>query len=517
MKKTVIKISLALALLLLWACSTEVTEEVVEEPPLQWYINFSWFDKSWGTDAVSAYITEKTGISVEYVIPTGDETQHLQQFLATGITADIITIESWNNYYGDFLAKEALAPLDVLAQDYELDLFANIHPSTQQWYEYEEHFYVYPNASYPLDSNQGYSNQTFLVRKDIYEAIGSPDMSTPEGFLSALQAAQDYCPTVNEQALIPLGLQEFTTVGNSSLEEYLQNFLAIPYEVDGIVVDRFTHPEQLLWLETLNEAYRQGLLLEEVFLDKRVQMEEKIAEGRYFALLFQWSDCSEQLQQLYLENPDQCYIAVDGPKNSQGENHTLAASSIQGWTITGISATSERQEEAITLLNFLLSDEGQKLIFLGMEDLTYTMEEGIPTFLPKAESLFFENRGEFDKIHGAVTTHWPMMNNLYAGEKGYLLPEQEYYSEIKDWTAPYTENFSLYAVYEFDYGSPAYFIKQADELKRGELLVNLLLAESQEIFYDYWQDYLLWQEENDYYLVLEEKQRQLEENKRRLD
>ncbi len=26
------------------------------------------------------------------------------------------------------------------------------------------------------------SNQTFLVRKDIYEAIGSPDMTTPEGF-----------------------------------------------------------------------------------------------------------------------------------------------------------------------------------------------------------------------------------------------------------------------------------------------------------------------------------------------
>lgn len=517
MKKTAIKIALVLTLLFLWACSSEVIQEPVEEPPLQWYINFSWFDKSWGTDAVSAYVTEKTGISVEYVIPTGDETQNLQQFLATGITTDIITIESWNNYYGDFLSKNHLAPLDSLATEYGLDFFENIPSSTQQWYQYEDNFYAYPNASYPLDTNQGYSNQTFLVRKDIYEAIGSPDMSTAEGFLSALAAAQEHCPTVDGKELIPLGLQEFTTVGNSSLEEYLQNFLAIPYEIDGVVVDRFTHPEQLLWLRTFNEAYRQGLLSEDVFIDKRVQMEEKIAEGRYFALLFQWSDCSEQLQQLYLENPDQCYIAVDGPKNSTGQDHTLAASSIQGWTITGISAKSQRQEEAMELLNFLLSDEGQKLIFLGIEGLTYTMEEGVPTFLPKAETMFFENRGEFDKIHGAVTTHWPMMNNLYADTMGYILPEQEYFSEIKDWTAPYTENFSLYSVNEFDHNSQAYFIKQADDLYRGELLVNLLLAPSEEEFQDYWSDYLLWQEENDYHLVLEEKQRQLDANKNRLE
>ena len=59
------------------------------------------------------------------------------------------------------------------------------------------------------------SNQTFLVRKDMYEAIGKPDMRTPEGFLKALKMAKEKYPSVNGQPLIPLGLNEFTNAGNT--------------------------------------------------------------------------------------------------------------------------------------------------------------------------------------------------------------------------------------------------------------------------------------------------------------
>lgn len=52
--------------------------------------------------------------------------------------------------------------------------------------------YCYSNSSYAPRDYEGNarigSNQTFLVRKDIYEAVGSPDMSTPEGFARVLAA-----------------------------------------------------------------------------------------------------------------------------------------------------------------------------------------------------------------------------------------------------------------------------------------------------------------------------------------
>ena len=79
------------------------------------------------------------------------------------------------------------------------------------WYTQEDgHVYGYPNASFTPEDYVKYkgkivSNETFLVRKDIYEALGKPDMTTPEGFLKALRAAKKKFPKAGELTLIPFG------------------------------------------------------------------------------------------------------------------------------------------------------------------------------------------------------------------------------------------------------------------------------------------------------------------------
>ncbi|MFD2877347.1 hypothetical protein ACFTAO_17130 [Paenibacillus rhizoplanae] len=47
------------------------------------------------------------------------------------------------------------------------------------------------------------ANQTFLVRKDLYEEMGEPDLSTPEGFLGALQLLKDKYPEYKGQPISP--------------------------------------------------------------------------------------------------------------------------------------------------------------------------------------------------------------------------------------------------------------------------------------------------------------------------
>lgn len=514
MKKTYKTLIPLLCGLIFSGCSAMVQETQEEPVTLTWYVNYSWFDKTWGLDAVSAYITEETGINVEYIVPSGDESQHIQSFLSKGITADIITLDSWDSTYGDFLQRDYLAPLDVLAETHKADFMSYTNVDTVLWFRQEDkHLYAYPNSSYPVDKVQSYATQSFLVRKDIYEAIGSPDMSTPEGFLQALEDAVNFCPTVDGMPLIPLGVQEFTSTGNHSLEDYLQNFLAIPYEKYGNVVDRSIDPEYKIWLQTLNEAHRRGLLSQDIFLDKRVQMEEKIAQGRYFAMLYQWSDCTEQLQDLRSENPEGSYIAVDGPKNSSGDDHRLAGSSIQGWTLTGISSHSTKQEEAIKLLSYLMGDEGQKLILLGVENHGYTMTDGVPQLTEEAEKLLQQNRSAYDETYGGDGTHWPMMNNLYGYEQGYVFPEEGYLEEIRQWTAPYVHNFSIYAYRETTFEEEAFLAKKKEDQRRGEVLPALLLAETPEKFEEIWNDYIL--DRDDFYLVLEARQEQMDANKRR--
>ena len=76
------------------------------------------------------------------------------------------------------------------------------------------------------------------MRKDIYEAIGSPDMTTPEGFSAAVKKAVEMFPEVDGKPLIPIGAHVFTNQGNVSFDNYLMDFLAVPWEKDGKLYDR---------------------------------------------------------------------------------------------------------------------------------------------------------------------------------------------------------------------------------------------------------------------------------------
>ncbi len=209
-----------------------------------WYINFSWFAGKWGEDMVSKYVTEKTGVSLNIITPAGNEAEKMNTMIASGKLPDFITIGWWEDAVKKMIEGKLVLPLNELAENYDPYFFKVADPAKLEWYKQDDgNVYEYPNASSSPKDFERYkelkpSNQTFLVRKDIYEAIGKPDMRTPEGFLNALQAAKEKFPEVNGAPLIPFGLNEFTDVGNSSLEDYLQNFLAIPREKDGKVYDR---------------------------------------------------------------------------------------------------------------------------------------------------------------------------------------------------------------------------------------------------------------------------------------
>ena len=110
---------------------------------------------------------------------------------------------------------DLVLPLNELADQYDPYFYKVTDPAKVSWYTKDDgNIYGYPNASsspkdYEKFGDNITSNQTFLVRKDMYEALGSPDMRTPEGFLKALEDAKKMFPDVNGQPLIPFGLHDF--------------------------------------------------------------------------------------------------------------------------------------------------------------------------------------------------------------------------------------------------------------------------------------------------------------------
>lgn len=458
---------------------------------LTWYINFSWFTTPWGENLISKTITEETGVDIEFIVPAGNEAEKLNSLIASDSLPDLVTLGWYEGQVGQIIEDGMVYALDELAKEHDPYWFEVADPGRIGWFTQKDgHVYGYPNASFSPQDYEKYdnisSNQTFLVRKDIYEAIGSPDMTTPEGFMAAVKAAKDQFPQVNGQSLIPIGAHEFGAIGNSSFDQYFSNFLAIPYEKDGKYYDRYTDPELVRWLKAFRELGQEGYLVDDIFIDKRAQMEEKIAQGRYFCMLYQRTDLAEQQKILYANDPNSIYIAVDGPKNSSGDAHTLPGTGINGWTLTMISKNCERPDRAIQLCSYLMSEHGQLMTWLGVEGVTWDYVDGMPTMKQEVRDLLTADRAEYDKQYGADTAYWMLMDNAMALQ--WAVPTAEPLGQMERWTYPYVMTTSQYDV-TLPADSEAQEIKTKIENEWGVVLPKLLLAKSEAEFDQIWSDF----------------------------
>jgi putative aldouronate transport system substrate-binding protein len=459
---------------------------------LDWYIHYSWFGAKWGEDPTSKYITEKTGVNVNFVVPAGNENEKLNTMMASGQLPDIITIGWWEDGLKKMIEGGLVHSLNDLADKYDPYFYNVASKEKLGWYTKEDgKVYGYPNNSYtPEDYSKITdipSNETFLVKKDMYEAIGSPDMSTPEGFLGALKAAKEKFGTVNGQPLIPFGVHEFTDSGNYSLESFLQNWLAIPQEKDGKLYDRSTDPEYVKWLKVFREANEMGLISKDIFTDKRSQMEEKIAQGRYFAMMYQRTDLSTPQQALFAKDPNSVYIAVQGPANSNGDAPRLAGPGIAGWTVTLVSKTAKNPDRAMRFLTYLISEEGQKDFYLGKKGVTWDTIDGKDQFLPEALNLRNTNRPEFDKQHGADNKYWMLMDNAMQVKWEPDLAEP--FKQMMEFTYGKSVSYAPYTDINPPADSKEGIIGSKISERWGRLLPRLILAKTEAEFDKLWNDF----------------------------
>ena len=144
------------------------------------------------------------------------------------------------------------------------------------------------------------------------------------------------------------------------------------------LIIREMFPLTNIWLKMFRELGEEGLLANDIFVDTRIQMEEKLAKGRYFCMLYQYSDTISQQKALYENDPDSIYMAVEGPRNSNGDDPTLPTNNMNGWTLTLISKNCKYPERAIAFMDYMMSEHGQMLIYLGVEGVTYDIVDGKP-------------------------------------------------------------------------------------------------------------------------------------------
>lgn len=420
---------------------------------LRWYIHLSWVNEQWGDDWTTQYIKENTGFDFD-VTGGGDGTK-LNTMIASGDLPDMITLGWYESQYNELVSAGLLQPLNKLAEEHDPYFFKVASKDILNWNRKSDgNVYGYNCYSVtPTDianSDEVYANHTLLARKDIYEALGSPDLSTPDGFLKALRDAKAYLPKENGVPIYPFGLGD--AFGGDHLDAYFQDFLAVPYEKDGKYYDRLTDPEYLRWLKTFRRAYSEGLISNDLFTDRGEQIGDKIVQGRYFLLQKQWVDMQEQQRLLYEMNPEKMYIAVNPPRNSRGDDPRLSAGDINGWLLNTITTNCKDPARAIEFFTWMLTEDGLQTMHMGVPGKTYETVNGKPVYKPDFWDYYLTNPDAVQKESGIGL--WCYFTDFTAQTR-YAVETPDYLRAIRDWTSPYTFYGGVYRFEDMDPDSKA--------------------------------------------------------------
>ncbi|WP_062350640.1 hypothetical protein [Bacillus kwashiorkori] len=412
-----------------------------EKTELTWYVNAEWWNTDFGNDTVTKKLSEDLNINIKFL--NGDDTK-LNTYFAGSDLPDIITIFGMESKTAKDAAKWAL-PLNDLADKYDPYFYKVAQDQTLNWFQLKDgKTYGYPsysNTKEHYDSGAIPGNDAFIIREDIYKAIGSPDMTTPEGFLDALGKIKAQFPKV-----LPFGFKGFTAEGDAgSLHVTLQDYLGVPMVTeDGKWYNRNQDEDYQAWIKVINEAYRKGYISDDTFSDDGTLFEEKISQGKYAtALTGGIAQLYTHLQKNFSSNPSQKYIAIDGPKSTVGREPTLNQSGISGWSVTYISNKVKDPQKAIQLFTYLLSEEGQYLTTYGVEGETFKFnEEGKAELLPEVAKIKEENIDEY-KSKYRLGEFWFFGHDTFAVEHGVVQP-RESVDQIMAWGTPYlTPHFAI--------------------------------------------------------------------------
>ncbi|WP_238533406.1 ABC transporter substrate-binding protein [Paenibacillus terrae] len=540
MKKSIIILTLVALAVSLAGCGSKTTSaelpdskiEVTKDTPswkndkakadLDWYINFDWFAQTWGNDVATKYITEDTGVNITYSSGSDDK---LNTMMASGDLPDIITLEGTDPFVKE--AEKFAIPLDELAKKYDpyfLDKAAK--PGTLKFFTRDDgHIYGYPNSSNTnSDYEKGgiYGNEAFLVRKDIYEQLGKPDMTTPEGFISALEAAQKLAvKDETGKTVIPLGIPNFQKGNfdpNGIFNKTLADFIGVPVLTkDGKYYDRYTDADFQKWLKVIVDARQKGLTDRDMITMTKDDKNARLTNGSYFVYFS--SDLNGEPDPLSMwtkEHPDKEYIAVNGPSSTIGNKTALPGTSIEGWTQTFITKNAKDPQKAMELVTYLVSEYGNNVMDFGREGETYTIKDGKPVLNPDLLELKQTDPASFEKKVGLTTHLWLQDSALLSRQMG-ISQFPKALQQPKKWTQDHV-------VPQFELASlDVYLSKESSRNKEkidqnwSQTLAKILDAKSDSEIDQAMNEFIQYRKANGYDKLLEERNNQIAANKKKLE
>lgn len=333
---------------------------------------------AFGNDDVSKAIIEKTGVTLDYNQASGDAKEKLNLMLASNTYPDLILIGRSTGMIDKFISAKALVPLDDLIEEYAPNIKEQYGEYLNRAKSEDGHVYGLPNW-YSIDTDPVLA---FMIRKDFLaevapeEVVNGDRPITQSEFIEYLKAFKTKHPDVDGKTSIPLTM--WAENWGSAIGAFKGMFGIKTYaENDGKLQLDFRDKNYKAMMQYINQIKREGLLDGEWATNKEQLWKQKLTSGAVFATPEAYWNTAEASTILSESNPNTVYlpykVVADGVDPSKT---TYSSRNPMGWDIVGISSTNPHPERTIKFLDFIASDEGQKLIMSGVEGKHYNLEDG---------------------------------------------------------------------------------------------------------------------------------------------
>lgn len=411
---------------------------------IKWYVDVASWNAPTGLDQASQIIKQKTGIKVSFDTPVTDDGQKLATMIAGGDLPDVLSIPTHQTQTITGLAQQGYVyDINTLGNKWAPSLFSNLAPDVFDWWKYgngktygiPNHYYSYDDvpAGEKLQPNGG-----MMVRQDIFNAWqshveanlkGSDGMvsytslsgsskkvewqgyiTTPEGFKAAAQwALQRYGSSLTTG----LQLAQFGTNGSASLT-WLAQMFAVPFEDNGgqLIYDFTSEPYKQMLLY-LNDLYRAGVISPANFTQNYDAAGGIIAGGKAFATIVTPQDY--QFHFLTARDSGYPYVSLY-ITNEAGDSPILQDIRGYGYLFNMITTKSKRPDLIIKLFDFLTSKEGQRLVTLGPEGITWNWTDGVDSEIVYTQQYLTEKANSDTAKYGLLgfdlLINWQYYDNV---------------------------------------------------------------------------------------------------------
>ncbi len=421
----------------------------VEEYTVEWYVNqssFAW--SSYGQDRISQIIKEKTGVKIKFITPVTDDGQKLSTMIAGNKLPDLVSIQCWYQECSQLAQQGYLYPLNGLIERWAPSLEDRLQMDMWNYFKEGDGFtYGFPSFAYSnkyvSDSDKLEPNGALLVRKDWYEeaVAAGHDMTTPDSFIAGCEYIKG-----KYTDCIPFQLAPFANDANQSITWLQQYFNTAFEDSEGNYVDVRTQDNYKDMLRFLNECTSKGIIRSANFSEKYDQIKTNIARQKVFASIVTPQDYQAAFLSCHESGVDYVPLVL---RNYKNEAPVLQDLSGNGFLLTMVTKNCKRPDKVIKLLDFLYSEEGQRLVAFGVEGETWNWTDETKTAIEWTErylsAVSKANAEDAAWLDGYGLYAMTLMMNLayinkFKPENG-MTENDIYITNLKKPLLPYSYNF----------------------------------------------------------------------------